>query len=69
MDPDAALIALLGACIEHKASPGNDYTRDEFLEALDNLRDWVRNDGFLPNVKAVDTDRHTVSCGTFQIGE
>lgn len=68
MDPDATLVALLDACVEARQTPAS-YPREEFLEALDNLRGWVKGGGFLPNVDQIDAHNTTINCGSYRIGK
>lgn len=68
MDPDATLVALMDALIEGNSTSA-DYPREEAIEALDNLRHWLKTGGAFPRVRSVDSDSSTVSSGTFRIGQ
>lgn len=48
MDVNAALRDFLDACEETET-----YSREEAIEALENILEWIRKGGFLPKVKAV----------------
>ncbi len=64
MDPAATLRLFLDACVE-QTTTNDTYPREEALEALDNLRDWINKGGFLPFVSEID-----VRCGnTYKIGQ
>lgn len=48
MDPNETLKCLLDSL--------NEQNREEAIQALENLRDWLAKDGFIPRVEHVSED-------------
>lgn len=55
MDPNKALKDFLEACVEFTCTDGAPHAREEGLEALNNLRDWIMRGGFFPNAVVYDS--------------
>lgn len=70
MDPVKALIEVLEAAEEWNGGTGEPYAREEMLEALDNLTEWVRGGGFIPKVTSHQRalEEGEVETIVFQIG-
>jgi predicted ArsR family transcriptional regulator len=53
MDPNQALRDALDGVIEYNNGL-HEHGRDECIEALENLLDWLKHEGFMPKVQRID---------------